>query len=106
VTIRPGSPREALRKGIAYVPEDRRSSGLVLGHSVAANTVVSVLDKLGSVGLVRRRAELAMARSNADQLKVKLGGILDPVGTLSGGNQQKVVLGRMLLTEPKMLLLD
>lgn len=105
-SIRPGSPRQALRKGIAYVPEDRRSSGLVLGHSVAANTVVSVLGKLGSVGLVRRRAELAMARSNAEQLKVKLGGILDPVGTLSGGNQQKVVLGRMLLTEPKLLLLD
>ncbi len=104
--VRPGSPRAALRLGIAFVPEDRRSSGLVLNHSVLANTVVSIVQRLGTVGLVRRRSEVAETKRTVDQLKVKLGRIADPVGTLSGGNQQKIVFGRMLLTEPKLLLLD
>ncbi|MCI2417658.1 sugar ABC transporter ATP-binding protein [Saccharopolyspora sp. K220] len=104
--VRPRGPHRALREGIAFVPEDRRSSGLVLEHSVLANTVLSVLDRLGVAGLVRRRAEMSATERSVQQLKVKLGRILDPVGTLSGGNQQKVVFGRMLLTEPRLLLLD
>lgn len=104
--VRPRGPHRALRAGIAFVPEDRRSSGLVLEHSVLANTVLSVLDRLGVAGLVRRRAEVSATERSVQQLKVKLGRILDPVGTLSGGNQQKVVFGRMLLTEPRLLLLD
>ncbi|RRO15790.1 sugar ABC transporter ATP-binding protein [Saccharopolyspora rhizosphaerae] len=104
--VRPGGPRRALRSGIAFVPEDRRSSGLVLGHSVLANTVVSVLDRIGVAGLVRRKSEVTATQRSVEQLKVKLDRITDAVGTLSGGNQQKVVFGRMLLTEPKLLLLD
>jgi ribose transport system ATP-binding protein len=104
--VRPAGPRQALRSGIAFVPEDRRSSGLVLGHSVTANTVLSVLDRLGVAGMVRRSSELGATRRSVDQLKVKLDRISDAVGTLSGGNQQKVVFGRMLLTEPRLLLLD
>ncbi|MFC7345026.1 sugar ABC transporter ATP-binding protein [Saccharopolyspora griseoalba] len=104
--VRPSSPRRALQAGIAFVPEDRRGSGLVLEHSVVANTVLSVLGALGRAGLVRRRRELGATERSVEQLKVKLGRTTDPVGTLSGGNQQKVVFGRMLLTEPRLLLLD
>ena len=104
--VRPAGPRRALRSGIAFVPEDRRSSGLVLGHSITANTVLSTLDRLGVAGLVRRKSELGATQRSVEQLKVKLGRISDAVGTLSGGNQQKVVFGRMLLTEPRLLLLD
>ncbi|GAA0513457.1 ribose import ATP-binding protein RbsA [Saccharopolyspora subtropica] len=104
--VRPRGPRHALREGIAFVPEDRRGSGLVLGHSVLANTVLSVLDRLGVAGFVRRGKEISATERSVTQLRVKLGRIADPVGTLSGGNQQKVVFGRMLLTEPRLLLLD
>lgn len=104
--IRPRSPRHALRQGIAFVPEDRRASGLVLNHSVIANTVLSVVQGLGPAGLVRRRAEITATEDSAQRLRVKLGKLADPVGTLSGGNQQKVVFGRMLLTQPRLLLLD
>lgn len=106
VDVRPRSPRGALRRGIAFVPEDRRGSGLVLDHSIVANTVLSVVHRLGLGGFVNRRREVAEARGNAEQLAIKLGRLADPVGTLSGGNQQKVVFGRMLLARPRLLLLD
>ncbi|HEV2779370.1 MAG TPA: sugar ABC transporter ATP-binding protein [Actinophytocola sp.] len=104
--VRPRRPRQALRMGIAFVPEDRRISGLAIGHSVLANTVLSIVDRIALAGQVPRRREVSAVRRIVDELKVKLGSVHDPVGTLSGGNQQKVVFGRMLLTEPELLLLD
>jgi ribose transport system ATP-binding protein len=104
--IHPRSPRQALSQGIGFVPEDRRTSGLVLFHSILANTVVSSLPAYGRLGVIARRMERAASVRMADRLRLKFGRLQDDVGTLSGGNQQKVVFGRMLLTSPKLLLLD
>ncbi len=102
----PRGARQSLRAGMALVPEDRRIAGLSLEHSVTANTVLSIVDRISSAGFVPRARENSAVRRIVDELKVKLGSIGDAVGTLSGGNQQKVVFGRMLLTEPVLLLLD
>jgi ribose transport system ATP-binding protein len=102
----PRGARQSLRAGMALVPEDRRIAGLSLEHSVAANTVLSIVDRIATAGFVPRARETGAVRRITGELKVKLGSIGDAVGTLSGGNQQKVVFGRMLLTEPVLLLLD
>ncbi|MGH3716595.1 MAG: ATP-binding cassette domain-containing protein, partial [Micromonosporaceae bacterium] len=103
---RPDRPATALRRGIGFVPEDRRGSGLVLGHSVTRNIVLTALRRFTTAGVVRRRAERAAVRGQITDLGIKTASPLLPVGSLSGGNQQKVVFARQLLATPRLLLLD
>jgi ribose transport system ATP-binding protein len=105
---RPGSPAAARSGavGMALIPEDRKTEGLMLPMSIADNLVAASLDDL-SVGpfLNRPRIEQAV-REGMDALRIKAGAVEDPVSTLSGGNQQKVVIAKWLMTKPKVVLLN
>src|SRR6202000_1753868 len=94
--LKKASPTNAMAAGIGFVPEDRRQQGLVMDMSVQQNVALASLDALRKGGLIRARAERAMAADWAARLKIKYGRLTDPVSMLSGGNQQKVVLAKWL----------
>ena len=101
------SPQQALERGIAYTTEDRRELGLIFPLSIAANISLPTLRRyLSRVGLIRRAAEDASAGAFKDRLKIRAATVKAPVGILSGGNQQKVVLSKWLNTRPRVLILD
>jgi ribose transport system ATP-binding protein len=104
--IRLRSPRDAKAPAarLALVPEDRKTEGLLLGLSVRDNLTLSILDRLSRLGMLRRGAERRAAQDTVRQLSVRTAGINSPVGSLSGGNQQKILLGRWLLADPRVLL--
>lgn len=104
--FRPGSSRDAIGAGIGFVAEDRKAAGLALGQSVRANMTLAALQRFSRVGLVQRRRERAAVADMIRDLKLKTSQQTAEVATLSGGNQQKVVFGRQLLTTPRLLLLD
>jgi rhamnose transport system ATP-binding protein len=100
------SPRQAVECGIAYVPEDRQRHGVIPELPVSANLTLAMLDRLSnSVGMDFRK-EKQIATDYALRLGIKTPAIFAPVATLSGGNQQKVALGRWLVTKPSVLILD
>jgi ribose transport system ATP-binding protein len=90
---------------VALLPEDRRTQGLLLGSSVRHNLTLSALPALTRRGLIDRRAESGMTADLVTRLRIRLESPEQPAGTLSGGNQQKVVLGKLLATEARVLLL-
>ncbi|MEH1014370.1 sugar ABC transporter ATP-binding protein [Micromonospora sp. CPCC 206060] len=102
----PRGPRSALRAGVGFVPEDRRRSALVLDHPVGQSIVLAALRRLTTAGIVRRGRERNAVREQVAALAIKTPSAAAPVGALSGGNQQKVVFARHLLTRPRLLLLD
>jgi rhamnose transport system ATP-binding protein len=104
--LRAGDPRAAITAGLAMVPEDRREQGLILDLSIERNATLPRLRALSRWGLMSRARERAVAGEWATRLGVRLRRLTDPVATLSGGNQQKVVLGKWLATRPAVLIVD
>ena len=102
----PRGPRAALRAGVGFVPEDRRRSALVLEHPVGRSIVLAALRRVSTAGVVRAGRERDAVRQQVAALAIKTSSAAAPVGSLSGGNQQKVVFARHLLTRPRLLLLD
>lgn len=101
-----GRPGAAMAAGIALVPEDRRQQGLVMESSIERNATATRRRALSRLGLLRSAAERAFAEHWGERLNLRFGRLDDPVSTLSGGNQQKVVLAKWLSTEPRVLFVD
>ena len=100
------SPEEAIRAGIAYVPSERKQDGLILSHSVKNNMTLANLRKYNRGYAIDSAAETAAARGWVDTLDIKTPGLGAAVDTLSGGNQQKVVIAKWLDTAPQILILN
>jgi len=104
--LRRASPTDAMAAGIGFVPEDRRQQGLVMDMSVQQNMALASLRRLGRHGLITGSAERKFATDWSLRLRIKYGRLTDPVSRLSGGNQQKVVLGKWLGRQPTLLIVD
>ena len=101
-----GKSRDAIARGIYLVPEDRRGEGLVTGMTVRENVTLPSLNKFASMFLINRASESKVANEQIQSLKIKTPNAEARVVNLSGGNQQKVVLGKWLSMDPKVMILD
>jgi rhamnose transport system ATP-binding protein len=100
------SPQDAIRAGIVLVPEERGRQGAVLPLPIVQNISLPQLDRLSRKGFIDMASEFALARQYGERLQVKASSWSQPVDQLSGGNQQKVVIGKWLATRPKVIILD
>ena len=99
-------PKEAMKSGIAYIPEDRHEQGTILDMSITDNITLPKVDDLAHFGVLDRKAERSLAEEFANKIEIKSAGLSVNTSTLSGGNQQKVVLAKWLSTNPDILILD
>lgn len=100
------SPRDAIAKGIAYVTEDRKGEGLVSPMSVHHNTTLSSLQQFQKKGMIQKGAELSTVMEQIRSLRIKVNSPRQQVKSLSGGNQQKVVLAKCMITKPNIIIFD
>ena len=100
------NPEAAIHAGLAYVTEDRKTNGLLLNESIRFNTTLSRLDKVCDHGIVDRDKEKIAAERMKEEMGTKSPSVEQKVGNLSGGNQQKALLGKCMFTEPDILILD
>jgi rhamnose transport system ATP-binding protein len=101
-----GAPRAAMAAGMALVPEDRRQQGLVMDLGIDQNIALASMARLSRLGLIVRSSERALAATWAERLQLKFDRLRNAVTTLSGGNQQKAVLGKWLARTPRLLIID
>jgi rhamnose transport system ATP-binding protein len=104
--LKPGSPTLAMAAGVGLVPEDRRQQGLVMDFSIERNVALASLDSVRRAGVIPRGAERRFAKDWALRLQLRYSKLSNPVWTLSGGNQQKVVLAKWLARKPTLLIVD
>jgi ribose transport system ATP-binding protein len=100
------SPTDAIREGIALVPEDRKKDGLILGLNVKQNICITTLDQMQNMGVLDSNKETSLAQKYIDRLRIKTSSSKQLAKNLSGGNQQKIVLAKWLATNPCILMLD
>jgi rhamnose transport system ATP-binding protein len=99
-------PADAVNAGIVYVPEERQRQGVVLALPVFENMTLPSLGRITRRGFLDLAREFDLARKYAERLDLRAASLSQEVGTLSGGNQQKVVIGKWLATEPRVIILD
>ncbi|WP_062229167.1 sugar ABC transporter ATP-binding protein [Aureimonas frigidaquae] len=104
--FKPRNPRQAVRRGIGLVPEDRKAQGVVLDMAIRENATMADASRVTRAGFFRAGAERRLVQSLIASLRIKLQSMNDPVSSLSGGNQQKVVLAKWFNTGPDLIILD
>ncbi|WAP69748.1 sugar ABC transporter ATP-binding protein [Jiella pelagia] len=102
----PRSPRHAVKQGVGLVPEDRKSQGVVLDMEIRKNATMASTGPITRAGFFRPSAERGVVERLIQSLRIKLGSMNDPVSSLSGGNQQKVVLAKWFNADPDLIILD
>ncbi|GHC54188.1 sugar ABC transporter ATP-binding protein [Neogemmobacter tilapiae] len=104
--VPPGDPRAAMTAGVCLVPEDRKACGLIVDFSITDNFALPNLPALCRLGLVQRAKTTTLAQEQGSALDLRAAGMGQPVRSLSGGNQQKVVIGKWLARAPRVLIFD
>ena len=100
------NPKQAMELGIGYLPEDRQKQGLILQWGIERNITLATLDKYSNSGWLNEEKEAEIAKTLSEKVNVKANSIFDPAGSLSGGNQQKVIIAKLLSADLKIIILD